>query len=94
MPEMLEGVIVNYRIGPKTQRPKECLIRPIGVDPKMMGGLIGWRVSWPADEPRIRGKVLSLHGRRGVLRVRFERGVPGQALGSRVRLYKRGENVE
>ncbi|KYH36327.1 MAG: 50S ribosomal protein L35 [Candidatus Bathyarchaeota archaeon B23] len=81
-------MILNYRTGPKTQRPRECLVRPLGVGPREAGGLIGWRVDWPADEPKIRGRVLSLHGRGGVLRVRFQRGVPGQALGSRVRLYK------
>jgi large subunit ribosomal protein L35Ae len=88
MPYWFEGVIVNYRIGRKTQRSKECLIRPLGLDPRAVGGLIGWKVSWPAEEPRIKGRVLSLHGRRGVLRVRFEKGIPGQALGSKVRIYR------
>jgi len=33
-------------------------------------------------------KIVDVHGRKGVLRVRFNRGVPGQALGSRVRIFE------
>lgn len=88
MHQVVEGVILNYRIGRKTQRLRECLIRPLNLNEKEAGALIGWWVGWPAERPKVKGKVLSLHGRRGVLRVRFERGVPGQALGSKVKIYR------
>lgn len=32
------------------------------------------------------GKIVSLHGKKGVVRVKFKKGVPGQALGTTVEL--------
>ena len=37
---------------------------------------------------KIFGKIIGVHGRTGTLRVRFNRGVPGQALGTRVRIFE------
>ena len=50
--------------------------------------MIGWKVGWPADDPKIFGKIVGFHGRKGTLRVKFKRGVPGQALNSRVKIIK------
>jgi len=27
MASQIQGIIINYRVGPKTQRPKECIIQ-------------------------------------------------------------------
>ena len=77
---------MNYRLGKKTQYPKECLIKVFGVETGEAGKMIGWKVGWPADNPNIYGKIIGLHGRIGMLRVRFNRGVPGQALNSRIKI--------
>ena len=81
-------MIINYRLGRKTQYPKECLIKVLEVDPSDSKQMIGWKVGWPADDPKIYGKIVGFHGRRGALRVRFKRGVPGQALNSRVKIIR------
>jgi len=83
-----EGVILNYRLGRKTQYPKECLIEVLGVGPSEAGQMIGWKVAWPAEAPEIHGRIVGLHGRKGTLRVRFRRGVPGHALNSRIKIYE------
>ena len=83
-----EGLILNYRIGGKTQYPKQCLIKVLGAEPSDTSRMIGLKVCWPVDEPKIYGKIVDVHGRKGVLRVRFNRGVPGQALGSRVKIIE------
>ncbi len=83
-----EGLILNYRIGGKTQYPKQCLIKVLGAEPSDASRMIGLKVCWPVDEPKIYGKIVDVHGRKGVLRVRFNRGVPGQALGSRVKIIE------
>ena len=88
MQNELEGLILNYRLGRKTQYPRECLIKVLGVDPSDSKQMIGWKVGWPADDPKIYGKIVGTHGRKGTLRVRFKRGVPGQALNSRVKIKK------
>jgi large subunit ribosomal protein L35Ae len=87
--EELEGLILNYRIGLKKQYPKQCLIKVAETDSSEAMRLIGWKVGWPALDPKIFGKIVSSHGRKGVLRVRFKKGVPGQALNTHVKIVKR-----
>ena len=82
------GFIINYRLGKKTQKPKECLIKIPGMGASEAGQFMGIRVCWPADEPKIYGKIVSLHGRQGILKVKFKKGIPGQALNSRIKLIK------
>lgn len=82
------GFIINYRLGKKTQKPKECLIKIPGMGASEAGQFLGIKVCWPADEPKIYGKIVSLHGRQGMLKARFKKGIPGQALNSRIKIIK------
>lgn len=83
----LEGIIVGYRKGPKTQNPKECLIKFPGIETVSEAGrLLGRKVAWPVRERKCRGKIVALHGRNGIVRARFRKGVRGQALGSHVEI--------
>jgi large subunit ribosomal protein L35Ae len=81
------GVIVSCRRGPKTQKPQECILRFLSVE---SGGeaahLIGRKVAWPIGKRKVRGKIVAFHGRNGLVRARFRKGVPGQALGSLVEI--------
>jgi large subunit ribosomal protein L35Ae len=82
-----EGVIVSYRRGPKTQKPNECILRFSGIE--SVGGagrLIGRKVAWPIGKHEARGKIVAFHGKNGLVRARFRKGVPGQALGSLVEI--------
>lgn len=83
----LYGTIVNYRVGPKTQKPKECLIKfPNVNNAKKASTLIGRKIAWPVGEKKIIGKIVAVHGNKGLVRARFRRGVPGQALGTQVEI--------
>lgn len=65
----------------------ECLVQFTGVDsPAQAGQLIGKKVLWKGKNKGLSGKIVGIHGRNGVLRVRFKTGLPGQALGSIVPL--------
>ncbi|MFB0558308.1 MAG: 50S ribosomal protein L35ae [Candidatus Bathyarchaeia archaeon] len=83
-----EGLILHYRIGMKTQYPRVCLIKVMDVNPSDSKQMIGWKVGWPANNPKIYGKIVGFHGRKGTLKAKFKRGVPGQALNSRVKIIK------
>jgi large subunit ribosomal protein L35Ae len=48
--------------------------------------LIGRKVAWPVGERKCTGKIVSLHGKNGLVKARFRKGVPGQALGSQVEI--------
>lgn len=87
MSESLIGLIVNYRTGPKTQRSKECILRFSNIKSSSEAArLVGKKVAWPAEERKIKGKIVALHGKEGLVRARFRKGVPGQALGTRVEI--------
>lgn len=74
----LDGVIVNYRSGPKIQRSKECIIQFPGIKSSSEAArLIGRKVAWPIGRRTIRGKIVALHGKNGLVRARFRKGLPG-----------------
>ena len=67
--------------------PKECLIQFAHVNSiSDAGQLIGREVVWKEGKNKAIGKIVGLHGKRGVVRVKFRRGVPGEALGATVEL--------
>ena len=87
MTQSIQGVIVNYRTGPRSQRSKECIIKfEQASSVSEAGKLIGKKVAWQSGKNRIIGKISSLHGKKGLVLARFRKGVPGQALGTTVEL--------
>jgi large subunit ribosomal protein L35Ae len=83
----VQGVIVSFRRGPKTQKPKEYLLRFPGIESVSEAGrLVGRKVAWPIGKHKCLGKIVALHGKNGLVRARFRKGVPGQALGSPVEI--------
>ena len=82
-----QGVIVSCRRGPKTLKPKEYILRFPSVESVSEATrLIGRKVAWPVGKHKARGKIVALHGKNGLVRARFRKGVPGQALGSLVEI--------
>ena len=78
---------MNYRIGIRTQSSRECLIQFANVDSAAQAGrLLGQKVIWKGENKKLIGKIVGFHGKNGVVKVRFKKGVPGQALGTTVEL--------
>jgi len=87
MSESIRGFIISYRMGPKTQRSKECVLKfPNIKSSREAARLIGRKVAWPIGERRIRGKIVALHGKGGLVRARFRKGLLGEALGTHVEI--------
>jgi large subunit ribosomal protein L35Ae len=83
------GKIMSYRIGIRTQHSHECLIHFNGVDSVAQAGqLLGQKVVWKGEKRKLIGKVIGFHGKNGTVRVKFRKGVPGQALGTTVELAR------
>jgi large subunit ribosomal protein L35Ae len=84
----MNGVIVSFRRGVRTQNTKQMIIQVEGVDSKDKAEkLVGKAVSWNAPgkaKKVLKGKITAPHGIKGVVRSIWETGVPGQALGSKV----------
>jgi large subunit ribosomal protein L35Ae len=82
-----QGVIVSCRRGPKTLKPKEYILRFPGIESvNEAAQLIGRKVAWPVGKHSARGRIVALHGKNGLVRARFKKGVPGQALVSPVEI--------
>ena len=55
--------------------------------PEHAAELLGARVVWAREDGlKILGRVVALHGRKGALRVRWDRGFPPQGLGTPVQI--------
>ena len=83
---MVNGKVVQFRRGRKTVTEKHFLIEVDGVsNRKDAEKLVGKEVIWtsPADK-KIKGKVSGAHGNKGVVRAIFEKGLPGQAVSTKV----------
>ncbi|MFW9898579.1 MAG: 50S ribosomal protein L35ae [Candidatus Thorarchaeota archaeon] len=87
----LEGVIANYRQGRHTLHPKHCiLIFPNIKTRKEANKLIGRTIVWVTPTGKqLRGVINRSHGNNGAVRAHFKKaGVPGQALGQKVKIIK------
>ena len=87
MTQSVQGVIVNYRTGPKTQTSREYLIQFAHTHSvSEAAGLVGRKVAWQKGNDKVIGKIVSLHGKKGVVRARLRKGLPGQAIGTTIQL--------
>ena len=90
MSQPVYGTIVNYQIGIRTQMPKRCLIQIAGENTvSKVGQLIGQKVVLKYEKNIFIGRIIGLNGRKGIVTAKFHKGVPGQAIGSRVELLPR-----
>ncbi|MBI4399659.1 50S ribosomal protein L35ae [Candidatus Micrarchaeota archaeon] len=80
-----EATIVNYRMGKHTEHTSQYIVKISGVESKEdakkhVGKFITWKTSTGKN---IHGKITDTHGNGGALLARFEKGLPGQALGTK-----------
>ncbi len=87
----MNGAIVNFRRSRHSQKFTHLIIKPEGVSAKDKAeALVGKDVTWKNPKGKnkieIKGKIASVHGNKGCVRVIFEKGLPGQALGTKVQI--------
>jgi len=82
----MQGIILSYRRGKHTQNVNQVLIEIENIDSREKAEeLIGKTVIWRTPSGRkTTGKIIAAHGNKGVVRAKFERNLPGQALGTKV----------
>ncbi len=91
----MKGVVVNYRRGRHTQYENQVIVKFEGVDSREDAQkIVGKRVIWvtPSGKKFI-GVVTAPHGNKGAVRVRFNRGVPGQMIGDIVTIEEAQVNA-
>jgi large subunit ribosomal protein L35Ae len=83
----MEGIISNYRRGRHHQKLSQMILK-VGDSAEQAAKFIGKTISWSSPSGKvIKGKATHLHGRTGSVRVVFEeKGLPGHALGKKVKV--------
>ena len=84
----MEGTIVHFRGSRRVKRGNQMILQVPDVDDKDKASkLIGRKVVWktPAGK-QLNGQITNVHGNSGALRVRFDTGMPGQSIGTKVNI--------
>ena len=85
----MEAVVNSFKGSKRTQRNTSHVILVVkGADTREAAqALAGKKVTWtsPAGK-KITGEIRAAHGKSGAVRAIFERGLPGQALGTKVQM--------
>lgn len=84
----MEGTILNYRKGMHTQTNDEMVVKVSGVNSKAEAEkLVSKSVEWVSPSGKvIKGKIVKAHGNKGALKVKFEKGMPGQSITTKLKV--------
>ncbi len=84
----MEATIVNFRLGRHTKSEKQMVVRTkTSTNKEQADKLKGKKVTWKTSSGKvIKGVIKAPHGNSGAFRVEFERGIPGQAVGTKVEI--------
>ncbi len=85
---MTEGKVIQFRRGRKTISERHFLIEIQGAtDKEKASKFVGKGVIWKSPAGKeIKGKIAATHGNKGVVRAIFEKGLPGQAITTKVEI--------
>lgn len=75
---------LGFRGGLRIQRNNQILVKINRVDDRNMAAkYVGKKIVWKSPKGKIlAGKIVGLHGRKGVLKARFRKSLPGEAIGT------------
>lgn len=84
----MQGTIVNFRQSRHVQKGNHIIISVASSkDKKKAASFIGKEASWKSPAGKeIKGKIVAAHGNSGAVRAIFERGLPGQAVGTKIEI--------
>ena len=79
----MKGIVTSYRRSRHTQYPEQVLISAKEVDSFAKAHTLLGKKVIIKNSPisKMQGKVIAVHGKKGIVRARFTKGVPGQAIG-------------
>lgn len=84
------GTIIHFRGSRRRKKGNQMILLIENVDSKDKAkDLIGKGVTWTSpgkNKKEIKGKITAAHGNKGCVRVYFEKGMPGQSIGEKVKI--------
>lgn len=83
----MEATIINFRRSRHTQTTNQMILVAENIDKEKASSLVGKKVSWKSPAGKeIKGEIKAAHGSKGAVRALFEKGMPGQAIGTKVNI--------
>ena len=84
----MKALIMNFRGGRHTQKNNEMVVKVPDIDSKAKAQkLVKKEVEWTTPSgKKIKGKIINTHGNKGALRVKFEKGMPGQSISTELQV--------
>ena len=84
----MKGKVIQFRRGRHTVHERHFLIKVEGTSTRQDAEKFAGRyVEWESPAGKIiQGKVAGAHGNKGVIRAIFEKGLPGQSVGTEVEI--------
>lgn len=84
----MKAVIVNFRGSRRTRNFSQIVLKINNISDKNKAKeLVNKEVIWKSSAGKeIKGKITAAHGNSGCIRAKFERGLPGQSLGTEVEI--------
>ncbi len=84
----MEATISNFRLSRHTKSEKQMVVIAKSITnreqaQKLKNKIVKWKT---ASGKTITGKVKAPHGNSGAFKVEFEKGMPGQAIGTKVEI--------
>ena len=84
---VMEGTIVNFRRSVTRTHGNNMIVQVEGTDSKEKAEkLVGKKVVFNTGKKDLSGQVTKAHGNSGAILVRFKTGMPGQAIGQKVKI--------
>jgi len=84
----MEATIVNFRQGRHHQKGNHMILSVSGYsDKEKASELVGKAVVWTSPAGKeLKGKIAAIHGNSGAVRAIFDTGMPGQAVGTKIKI--------
>ena len=87
----MKMTIKNFRRGRRTQHTNQFVLVADSIDSKAKASaLIGKKVDWKTTSGKtIKGTITRVHGNKGAVTARMEKGLPGTAIGKKINVKEK-----
>ncbi len=83
----MDGIISNFRMNRHSHSSNQMIVIVGSIANKDTASkLTGKKVTFNTGKKDIEGEVTGAHGNKGAVKVRFSQGMPGQAIGQKVKI--------
>lgn len=83
----MEAIVAHFRQGRHHQHSRQMILK-VGENLEQAKKVVGKTAVWKTSSGKlIKGQIVAVHGRNGNVRANFsEKGLPGQALGTKIKI--------